>query len=198
VRIIAGELRGRRLRPVAGRKIRPTGDKVREAIFAILDSRYALPGNDGTRVLDLYAGTGALGLEAISRGAAWVTFVDVDAEAAATVRANLEHCRAGDRGEVRRQSVAAFLARGAAAAAAGPGFDLAFLDPPYDAGDDLAATLATLGPPLLTQEAVVVVEHPAAGPPPDAAGLLTLVDRRKWGHTGVSFYRPESERSTAA
>jgi len=194
MRIIAGELRGRRLRPVAGRKVRPTGDKVREAIFAILASRYGLPAASSTRVLDLYAGTGALGLEAISRGALWVTFVEVDGKAAATVAANLEHCGVADRGAVRRQSVEAFLAR---AGGADRDFSLAFLDPPYDAGPGLAVALATLAPPLLTPAAVIVAEHAAKEPPPDAAGLLTLVDRRTWGHTGVSFYRPETPSSAS-
>ncbi len=196
MRIIAGELRGRRLLPVAGRKIRPTGDKVREAVFAILASRYNLPVASSTRVLDLYAGTGALGLEAISRGALWVTFVEVDGEAAATVRANLEHCGVVDRGVVRRHSVEAFLAR----APVGDGdreFTLAFLDPPYDAGPSLAAALAILAPPLLTPDAVIVAEHAAREPPPDAVGLLTLVERRTWGRNGVSFYRPETTSSAS-
>lgn len=190
MRIIAGELRGRRLRPVAGRNIRPTGDKIREAVFSILASRFDLPDASSTRVLDLYAGTGALGLEAISRGARMVTFVEMDRDAVAMIRANLEHCGVMDRGLVCRQTVAAYLAR----APVGRGdrdFGLVFLDPPYADAAGLAATLATLAPPRLAASTVVVVEHPGSDLPPDAAGLLTLMDRRAWGRTGISFYRPE-------
>lgn len=196
MRIIAGDLRGRRLLQVAGRTIRPTSDKVREAVFSILASRYHRTMASSTRVLDLYAGTGALGLEAISRGALQVTFVEVDGKAAATIRANLEHCGVVDRGVVRRQSVQAFLAR-APVGASGRDFGLVFMDPPYDDGRGLAVTLATLAPPLLTPGAVIVVEHAAGEAPPEAAGLLTLVDRRVWGGTGMSFYRPETAASAS-
>jgi len=189
MRIIAGEARGRRLTPVRGLQVRPTGDRVREALFSLLQARFGLPGPDTAVVLDLYAGSGALGLEALSRGAALAHFVEADAAAAGTVQANLDLCGFGARGRVHRSRVNAFLA---APRSANLGCDLVFLDPPYAQEEDLAACLAALSPPLLATHGVVVAEHDARSSPPDAAGSLRLVHRRAWGHTAMSFYRLEA------
>lgn len=186
MRIIAGEARGRRLAPVRGSQVRPTGDRVREALFSLLLARVGLPAGN-TVVLDLYAGSGALGLEALSRGAAQAHFVEVDAAAAAAVQENLDRCGFADRGRVYRTSAGAFLAGSRVA-----GCGLVFLDPPYAAAEDLMASLTALAPPLLAAAAVVVAEHPVRRPPPDVAGGLRLVQRRSWGDTGMSFYRPEA------
>ena len=121
MRIIAGEWRGRRLAPPEGQGTRPTGDRVRETLFSMLASR--LGSFDGLNVADLYAGSGALGLEALSRGAAMVTFVEQDPKALAAIRANIEALGAADRARI--------LARSAQSLPPGLRFDLIFADPPY-------------------------------------------------------------------
>jgi 16S rRNA (guanine966-N2)-methyltransferase len=153
-RIIAGEAGGRRLAVPPGDKIRPTSDRVKESLFAALGpDRLA-----GARVLDLYAGTGALGLEALSRGAAEALFVERDAAAARAIRSNIEVLGFGDRAVVRAAAVAAVLA--------GPapidGYDLALLDPPYDTPPaDLEAVLHRLvDGSWMAPDATVVVERP--------------------------------------
>ncbi len=187
MRIIAGAARGRRLRPVRGQEVRPTGDRVREALFSILAQRPV-----GARVLDLFAGTGALGIEAISRGAARATFVESDAEAARTIYENLEHCGLLDRGRILVRRVEEFLA---SPHAEDTGYDLVFVDPPY-ASDLAARTLTALAPPLLAPSALVVVEHAARGELPAAAGALALADRRRYGQTRLSLYRLEASPSS--
>lgn len=122
MRVIAGTCRGRTLRAPDGTGTRPTGDRVREAIFDILGSLMSL---DDLAVLDLYAGSGALGIEALSRGAARAVFVDQAPAALAAVRANLEALGFQDSGRVVRGDALAFVARGEP-------FDLALCDPPYD------------------------------------------------------------------
>lgn len=120
MRVVGGTARGRRLRAPAGEGIRPTADRVREAIFNMVGSRTSL---EGGHVADLFAGTGAMGIEALSRGAAVATFVDRDPEAAATIRANLA-ATGVEGGTVVRADVLRFLHTA-------PGFDIAFVDPPY-------------------------------------------------------------------
>jgi len=138
---------------------------------------------DGGAVLDLYAGTGALGLEALSRGCARATCVEADRAAAEVARANAEACGFAGRVEVVRGRVAEVLPRLA------PGsFDLAFVDPPYEEGPE--AALGLLGP-VLAPGGRVVAEHDARRPPADRYGPLALADRRRYGGTGVSIYRRE-------
>ena len=123
MRVVAGTARGRRLVAPAGRSVRPTSDRVREAVFSMLASRAALA---GVTVLDLFAGTGALGIEALSRGAAHATFVERDPAAVAAVRANLEATGLEAAATVVRDDAVRFVER------PGPGYDVAFCDPPYD------------------------------------------------------------------
>lgn len=176
MRIIGGSLGGRRLRAPRGLATRPTGDRVREAIFNILG-----PPPDGARVLDLFAGAGGLGLEALSRGAAEATFVDASAAACRAIDDNARDLGLVGRVRVIRGDVHRVLAR-----LAGP-FEWIFLDPPY-AGDDLAQALAAL-----PRAGVVIAEHDRRRPPPDSvngrAGGLVVADRRRYGDTEVSFYR---------
>jgi 16S rRNA (guanine966-N2)-methyltransferase len=181
VRIIAGVLGGRRIRAPRGDATRPTADRVREAVFNILAAMHPM---GGARVLDLFAGSGALGLEALSRGAASVVAVDAGAEAVKLIAANARDLGMGDRLRVLRGDVRAILAR---ARLAGP-FDLVFLDPPYAA--ELASPALAALPPLLAVGAVVVVEHDRRAAPDPGPAPLTLVDRRRYGDTEVSFYRP--------
>lgn len=124
MRVIAGVSRGRTLRAPAGGGTRPTGDRVREAVFDILQAQVELP---GAQVADLFAGSGAMGIEALSRGAASAVFVDADRRAVAAVRANLEATGLAGSATVVRRDVLAWLAEGGG----GRRFDLCFCDPPY-------------------------------------------------------------------
>lgn len=179
-RIVAGAARGRRL-AVPPKGTRPTSERAREALFNSLRSLLDV---DGARVLDLFAGSGAVGLEALSRGAVDVVLVESDARAASTVRANVDAIGLPG-AQLRRRSAAAYLAdegeRGE--------FDLVFLDPPYALSDQslggLLATLAADG--WLAPDAVIVVERSAHGtPPPWPDGVVSLMKRR-YG-TGVLWY----------
>jgi len=150
VRVVGGTARGRRLRAPAGGAIRPTADRVREAVFSMVRSRRPI---EGASVVDLFAGSGALGIEALSQGAASVTFVELDVDAIRTIRANLASTRLGEpdveeahgRARVVRSDVLSWLG-----AHRGEGFDVALCDPPYsfeawqDLLDRLSADLAVL------------------------------------------------------
>ena len=144
MRVVAGEFGGRRLQAPRGRVTRPTADRVREALFSMLGDV------SGARVLDLYAGSGALGIEAISRGAASALFVESDVRAAEVIRRNL--AKLGAEGEVRRQDAVRFLN------AAEGTFDLVFCDPPYDLAPSQAAALAERLPAVTSQDARIVTE----------------------------------------
>jgi 16S rRNA (guanine966-N2)-methyltransferase len=178
MRIIAGALKGRILAPVKGRT-RPTAARVREAIFSILG---ALP---EAKVLDLFAGTGALGIEALSRGAARAVFVEDHPEALKGLRRNLESLDLIERSEVLPLPVAAALRK---LAARGEQFGLVFLDPPYGGGA-AAATLGSLaGSGLLLPQARVVAEHSRRETLPETAGVLALQVLRRYGDTQVGIY----------
>jgi 16S rRNA (guanine966-N2)-methyltransferase len=148
MRVIAGRYGGRRLIAPAGRDVRPTGDRVREALFAMLGDV------TGTRVLDLFAGSGALGLEALSRGAATATFVDRAPAALRALRANLA-ALAVDAAELHRRDALGFAREAARNAHQ---YDLVFLDPPYRDAAALGPALAPLLPPVLASGARVVSE----------------------------------------
>lgn len=178
MRIVAGTARGRRLVASGGRATRPTGDKVRAAVMNLLGQFF-----EGGRVLDLYAGSGAMALEALSRGCQRATCVESDPTAAEALERNASACGLSGRVEVRRQAVEAALRRLPRAA-----FDLVFLDPPYAEGPDRA--LAALEP-LLAPGAAAVAEHDRRRPPADRYGRLALADRRAYGGTGISIYRLE-------
>jgi 16S rRNA (guanine(966)-N(2))-methyltransferase RsmD len=177
VRIVAGSLGGRVIRAPAGAATRPTSEKVREAIFAIL------PEVAGLHVLDLYAGSGALGLEALSRGAAHATFVDSGKPALAAVRANVAALGVSERAAIIASDAAAFARRPPPAP-----WQLVFVDPPY-ASDLAERAVAAIPPTHLAPEAVIVIEHDRRHTPPDAIGSLLRTDQRRYGDTLVSFYR---------
>lgn len=180
MRIVAGELGGRVLRAPHGVATRPTSEKVRQALFNILG-----PPPDDTHVLDLFAGSGALGLEALSRGAATATFVERGRPALTALRANIDALGVRDRTRVADVDVDRFLA----APGPGPAWRWIFLDPPYAAGVT-AAALAALPAARLAPDAVIVVEHAHRDPPPDRAGFLLRTDLRRYGDTALSWYRP--------
>ncbi len=178
MRIVAGSARGRTLLAPRGDGTRPTSDKVRCAVFNVLGQFF-----EGGAVLDLYAGSGALALEALSRGCQRAVCVDDEREAAGVIRRNAEACGFADRVEIKRQPVEGALATLPRAA-----FALAFVDPPYAVGPEGA--LHGLAP-VLAPGAVAVAEHDVRRPPAGRYGALTLVDRRKYGDTGISIYRLE-------
>jgi 16S rRNA (guanine(966)-N(2))-methyltransferase RsmD len=181
VRIIAGALKGRRLETPRGATTRPTADQVRIALMDTLAPR--LP---GARMLDLFAGAGGVGLEALSRGAVHVTFVEQDARAAAALRANLEALDVVDLARVRRGDV---LREIPALYRAGDRFDLVFLDPPYDT-PLVGETLQALGGGgLLLPEAWVVAQHFTKRPPAERVGALAAFRTRRFGETTLTFYR---------
>jgi 16S rRNA (guanine(966)-N(2))-methyltransferase RsmD len=177
-RIIAGAARGRRLLAPRGGSTRPTSDKVRGAVMNLLGQVF-----DGGEVLDLYAGTGALALEALSRGCSRAVCVELDRGAAEIVRRNAEACGFGDRVEVVRARVPDALARLTRGR-----FALAFVDPPYAQGPEEA--LAALAD-LVIPGGRVVAEHDARRPPGERYGALALDDRRAYGSTGISIYLRE-------
>jgi len=173
MRVVAGEYRGRRLEAPAGTATRPTSDRVREAVFNILGDV------SGAVVLDLFAGSGALGIEALSRGAAAATFVDRDERALAAVRANLEAFGAVAR--VVRTDAIAFLKR-----QDGAGYDLIFVDPPYDSAPELGRGLSELLPEVVAEDAVIVTESDKRSP---LELTLPLADERTYGDTRIGFHR---------
>ena len=181
-RVIAGTARSVRLE-AAGPATRPLGDRVKQTLFAILD-----PDLRGARVLDLFAGSGAAGIEALSRGAAHATFVDHDKAAIRTIRANLE--RTGLAGDDRVAVVKAEVLAWLRDAARGPGHpvDIAIVDPPYDDAGALAAALEAIGP-LLAPAGRVVAKHFWRSAPPGRIGLLASERDRRFGETALTFYR---------
>jgi 16S rRNA (guanine966-N2)-methyltransferase len=175
MRIVAGRHKGRRLRAPTGAGTRPTADKVREALFSILGPV------DGLRVLDLYAGSGALGLEALSRGAESATFVESARPALAAIRANLD--TVGEEAEVVASDAIKWL--GAADGREQP-FDLVFCDPPYDAAARIAQQLADLLPRVVGPQALIVTESSKRNP---LVLDLPLSDERTYGDTRIAIHR---------
>lgn len=171
MRVVAGEFGGRRLQAPRGRATRPTADRVREALFSMLGDV------GGARVLDLYAGSGALGIEALSRGAASAVFVDSEAQAALAIRHNLD--TVGARGEVRRQDALRFLST-----ARGP-FELVFCDPPYDSDPSPAAALAERLPAVTSQDARIVTESDKRRP---LELPFPLLRERTYGDTRIAIH----------
>ncbi len=172
--MVAGELRGRRLTAPPGRVTRPTADRVREALFSILGNM------EGLRVLDLFAGSGALGIEALSRGASEAVFVDSSRQAVAVVQSNLKALAL--EAAVHRRDALAFLAGPDGRSA----FDVAFVDPPYDCASRLAAPLAERLPARLTEDARIVTESDKRRP---LLMPFPLVRERTYGDTRIAVYR---------
>jgi 16S rRNA (guanine966-N2)-methyltransferase len=172
VRVVAGAFKGRRLQTPRGSRTRPTADKVREALFSILGPV------EGLAVLDLFSGSGALGIEALSRGAAAATFVDSASGAVAAVRRNL--AEVGADGEVVRRDALRWLA-----GAEGP-YDLVFADPPYDLAARVAGSLTERLPVLLSPQARIVTESDKRSP---LMLDLPLVTERVYGDTRIAVHR---------
>lgn len=188
MRIISGSARGKRLAPLSGSDIRPTPDRVREALFSVLGSRFG--SLEGVTVLDLFAGSGAMALEALSRGAATAVLVDQGAQAARVIPANIRACAMEMRATFIRADVLKTLPR----LAQGPAFDLVFLDPPYGMGlvPPVVAAVAELG--LLAPGGLLCAETARRDELPEAIGPLKRIDLRQYGSTAVHlFSHPETE-----
>lgn len=180
MRIIAGSFKGRRLTPVKGEEIRPTQDRIREAVFNILEVYGPF-----YRVADLFAGSGALGLEAVSRWGGEAVLVDRSPEAVRGLKENIELLGLREKCRV----ICRDLSRGVTfLAESGKPFDLIFLDPPYGRGwcEKIVPPLLTL--PVLRQGGVLVLEHEAKEPTPEQVGEWSIADQRRYGRTRVSFY----------
>jgi len=178
MRIVAGEFGGRKLLAPKGGGIRPTADRVREAIFNII-----APHIREAHVLDLFAGTGAFGLEALSRGAAEAVLVDQNAEAVRLIRSNMELCGVLDRAHVIHGAVDRIVKR---LASRGSAFDVVFLDPPYRKG--FLEEAISLAEQVARPEAIVIAEHDTRDLSPDRSGKWLRAEKRRYGDTTVSFY----------
>jgi 16S rRNA (guanine(966)-N(2))-methyltransferase RsmD len=178
MRIIAGSFKGRKLVSPKGLNTRPTSDRVREAIFSIIGDIV-----EDARVLDLYSGTGAMGLEALSRGASQAVFVETDQAALRCLQVNIEAVGCRERTRIINRPVLSYLEK------TGPndGFDLVFADPPY-AGDLGTLTLKAISKhakPL--KGCLIILEHAPGRPPETVPDKMDRVDTRKYGNTGVTF-----------
>ncbi|HVG97785.1 MAG TPA: 16S rRNA (guanine(966)-N(2))-methyltransferase RsmD [Chloroflexota bacterium] len=183
MRVIAGEARGVPLVAPPGTAVRPTSDRTKEAMFAVLGDL----GCEG-RVLDLFAGSGALGIEALSRGASRCDFVESAGPACRAIAANLAKTKLSDRGTVLQQAVESFVAR-AGATGATP-YDLILLDPPY-AMEELDALLRRVGGSALTgPETALMVEHARKRVLPPWAGRLQVARTRAHGDSAFTLYLP--------
>ncbi|MCC6790596.1 MAG: RsmD family RNA methyltransferase [Thermomicrobiales bacterium] len=183
MRVISGTARGHRLKGPPSTATRPMADKIKGALFSMLGSL----GVEIDRVLDLYAGTGSIGIEALSRGASWVDFVDQSAAATAVVRANLEHTKFATSSRVHTMPVDAFLHRTEAP------YDFVILDPPY-ADPAIVPTLAKLaGSRLVQSGTIVAIGHSPRVDLPEVIGRMVRLRQRCHGDSCFSIYEIESE-----
>ncbi len=185
MRITGGSARGRKLIAPRSNAIRPTCDRVREALFNILGQRIV-----GSSVLDLFAGTGAIGIEALSRGASFAAFVDLSLEAGRLIEANLRACIPQPRAAFVPLNLATTPHLHLLRTTMEPGvrFDLVFMDPPYQ--KNLAQQVLTMlkQADILAAEALVIVEEQRRVTLPEKVGTLALIDHRRYGETGLWFY----------
>jgi len=190
MRIISGKARGRRLKAPKGQHVRPTSARVKEALFNILPHDLG-----GTKVLDLFAGTGNLTIEALSRGAAEALLVDSSPRLEKTIRENLRRLDLSDRARVWTMPVTRALRR---LAAQGERFDTIFVDPPYGRRLLEPALKMIAEGALLRPSGVLIAEHSAREKPELTYGGLALTDQRRYGDTVLSFYRPVREANESA
>jgi 16S rRNA (guanine966-N2)-methyltransferase len=183
MRVTGGIGRGRRLKVPTGSRVRPTSDKVKQALFNILGDR-----TEGSLFLDLFAGAGGIGIEALSRGAARVTFVDASRDALKVIKQNIEQMGFKDRAEVVLSKAESFLKKQTGQ------YDIVFLDPPY--ADEMQPLLELItGAEILKPESIVIAEHFKKQPSPEHAGKLTLCRQAKYGDTMLAFYKQEARKA---
>ena len=185
MRIVGGKFKGHSIAPPHGSATRPTSDRVRESVFNILAHGIEGLEIEGARVLDLFAGTGAMGLEAISRGARFCQFVDDSAEARGLIRKNADALGVIGLAKIWRRD-----ATNLGPCAPQPGFDLVFTDPPYGKGLGEKALASLISGRWLNPDAIVVLEEALKSEVPPVEGLA-LIDARDYGDTRIRFYRQE-------
>ncbi|WP_091737143.1 16S rRNA (guanine(966)-N(2))-methyltransferase RsmD [Phenylobacterium immobile] len=185
MRIVAGEFRGRTLAAPPGALTRPTADRARQAVFNILEHAPWSTGLQGRRVIDLFAGSGALGLESLSRGAGFALFIETDEMARGAIRDNIDALGLFGRTRVHRRDATAL---GLRPGADGPSFNLAFLDPPYGKGLGEQALAGLIEGDWLAKDALVVFERGAEEPDILAPGYEGL-DVRDYGAARVHFLK---------
>jgi len=183
LRVISGILKGKKLQSFSSPKIRPTSDRVKESLFNILGNVLL----EDADVLDLFSGTGNLGIESLSRGAKLVCFAENDRESLKTLRANLDSCGLAEKADIISLDVLKALQL---LENKGRSFDVIFLDPPYMKGLT-GRTLEALGEGSLADNAVVVAEHAAKEEMRKCYGMLSMTDERRYGDTVISFYGRE-------
>ena len=187
MRVIAGEAKGAKLKGPPSFATRPMADKIKGALFSMLGSL----GVEPNRVLDLYAGTGSIGIEALSRGATWADFVDQNAAVCAVIRDNLAHTKLIDEAEVYQLPVAAFLGRSE------PAYDLIILDPPY-ADPEILKTLARVAAAsFVAPGTVVVVGHSKRVKMPERSGRLSRLRERCHGDSCFSVFEADIDEADA-
>ena len=185
MRVVAGKFRGRALTAPPGLATRPTADRVRQAVFDVVAHAPFAPSLQGARVMDLFAGSGALGIEALSRGAAFCLFVETDEQARGALRTNLDALGLIGAGRVHRRDATDL---GLRPASDGTPFDVAFLDPPYGKRLGEAALMGLAAGGWLAPGALAVLER-GADEPLFALEGFECVDQRGWGPAAVSFFR---------
>lgn len=179
MRIIGGGLKGKKLATFRGDLTRPTGDRVRESIFNICASKIS-----NANVLDLFAGTGALGLEALSRGAASAVFIDSATNAVKTICKNIESCRMGEHAKVIKWDILKNLN---CLYGKRPVYDLIFMDPPYNRNSIEPTLKNIMNRDILKNDATIIIEHSVSESIPENLTGYNLADQRKYGKTLVSF-----------
>ena len=186
MRVIAGTSRGRRLTMFEGRDVRPTPDRVREALFSILQSK--LGSFSGIKVLDLFAGSGALAIEALSRGAASACLVEKDRATELVIRKNLSLCKLEEKTTLHIKDALRCLHEFTAGS-----FDLIFLDPPYSQGLAEQALLEIESQGILSDDGIVCAETGAKEVLPESVGNLQRINQRRYGTIMINFYvhKPE-------
>lgn len=185
MRIVAGIAKGTRLKMVPGNHVRPTSDRVKESLFSILGPFFA-----GGWVLDLFAGTGSLGLEALSRGMEHAILVDQSRTSCKTIRDNVKLCRMSDQVEVYCQNARVALQRLAQRELK---FDLVFLDPPYDQPLLIPTITYISKRDLLADGGIIVAEHQSRRELPEVIETLTAYRRLTYGETAITLYRQQKE-----
>lgn len=180
MRVITGSARGMKLRTLSGLDVRPTTDQVKESVFSIIQFEI-----EGARVLDLFAGSGQLGIEALSRGASRAVFVDSSKEAVKVVKENLQHTKLEDGVTVRNEDSLLFLGQTKDV------FDIAFLDPPY--GKGLIEEALKILPDRMSESGIIICETSKEETLPDSAGRFEKRKEYKYGKIKLTVFRPLEE-----
>ncbi|MCR8845396.1 16S rRNA (guanine(966)-N(2))-methyltransferase RsmD [Paenibacillus sp. SC116] len=185
MRVISGTARGRSLKAVPGMNTRPTTDKVKEALFSMIGPYF-----DGGTALDLFAGTGGLGIEALSRGIDHAVFIDMDPKAIETIKHNVNAARVAEKAEIFRNDAKRALK---AIAKRDMKFDLVFMDPPYRMTDADEMLTTMLEQEMLSEHAIVVIEHDSNYTYPEQIGSMDCFRNAKYGEIALSLYKKKQD-----